>query len=88
MADWENDPEEPDESDVCPHGKGFSETCSICDEEDDFDEADETDEAISVCPECGSDDLEITGQDLNGDDEYECLDCGETFGEEDLEEDE
>ena len=84
MADWENDPEEPDESDVCPHGHGFDTYCSACDEEDDFEE----DEAIPVCPECGGDDLEVTGQDLNGDDEYECLDCGETFGEEDLEEDE
>jgi len=56
-------------------------------DEDEFDdEFAEADELIPVCPECGGDDLEVTGQDLNGDDEYECLDCGETFGEEDLEE--
>jgi len=84
MADWENDPEEPDESDVCPHGHGFDEYCSVCDEEDDWE--DEVDETIPCCPECGSDDLEITGQDLTGDNEYECNDCGETFGEDDLEE--
>lgn len=55
--------------------------------EDDLDEEDwdEEDEVIPVCPECGSDDLEITGQDLTGDNEYECNDCGETFGEDDLE---
>ena len=56
-------------------------------DEDEFDdEFAEADEIILVGPECGSDDLEVTGQDLNGDDEYECLDCGETFGQEDLEE--
>jgi len=83
MADWENDPEEPDESDVCPHGKGFSETCSICDEEDDFDEAEET---IPVCPECGSDDLTVIGEDEDGNNEYVCEDCGERFTDEEEEE--
>ena len=83
MADWENDPEEPDESDVCPHGRGFDTYCSLCDEEDDFEE---DDEPIPVCPECDSDDLEITGHDLDGDREYECNDCGATFTEDDLEE--
>jgi len=53
-----------------------------------WDDWDHDDETIPVCPECGSDDLEVTGQDLNGDDEYECNDCGETFGAEDLEEEE
>ena len=80
MADEDdlNDPGEPDESDVCPHGHGFDTYCSYCD--DGFE-----DEAIAVCPECGGDDLEVTGTDANGDNEYECNDCGETFGEDDLE---
>jgi hypothetical protein len=55
-------------------------------DDDDFDD-DESLETIPVCPECGSDDLEVTGTDANGDNEYECNDCGETFGEDDLEED-
>jgi DNA-directed RNA polymerase subunit RPC12/RpoP len=83
-ADTDHFDDDHEDVDVCPHGKGFDEECEDCDDEDDFDEADET---IPVCPECGSDDLEITGQDLNGDDEYECNDCGECFGQEDLEED-
>jgi NAD-dependent SIR2 family protein deacetylase len=85
MADEDNDPGEPDESDVCPHGHGFDTYCPYCDEDYWWD--DEEDEVIPVCPECGSDDLEVTGTDANGDNEYECNDCGETFGEDDLEED-
>ena len=73
--DYLNDPDDPDESDVCPHGKGFSEYCGICDEEDDY----EDDEAIPVCPECGSDDLEIIDETDEGDNEYVCNDCGERF---------
>jgi DNA-directed RNA polymerase subunit RPC12/RpoP len=46
----------------------------IIDDEEDFDFDDPT--PIVVCPECGSDDLEIIDED-NG--EYECLDCGERF---------
>ena len=50
----------------------------IIDDAEDFDDP----TPIVVCPECGSDDLEIIDED-NG--EYECLDCGERFtdGEED-----
>ena len=74
---------ENDDLDVCEHGISFSEDCEDCeDEEDDF-----ADETIPVCPECGSDDLSVTGQDANGENEYVCEDCGEEFGEEDLEED-
>ena len=73
----ENDPDNPDETDVCPHGKGFSDYCGICDEEDDWDDEPEN---IPVCPECGSDDLTNMGE------EYVCEDCGEVFGEDDLEE--
>ena len=36
-----------------------------------------------VCPECGSDDLRIAGEDDDGEDLFECLDCGEVFSEED-----
>ena len=78
MELWEedNDPGQPDESDVCPHGHGFDEHCSMCDEEDDWDDEPED---IPVCPECGSDDLTPTGEDLEGKMEYECEDCGERF---------
>jgi len=76
MADEDYDPEEPDESDVCPHGKGFSEYCGICDEEDDWDEGSEE---IPVCPECEGDDLEVIGEDEDGNNEYLCNDCGERF---------
>jgi predicted RNA-binding Zn-ribbon protein involved in translation (DUF1610 family) len=79
MADEDYEPDEPDESDVCPHGKGFDTYCELCDEDD------EEDEEIPVCPECGSDDLTIIGEDDDGNNEYECEDCGERFsdGEED-----
>ena len=76
MADEDNDPGEPDESDVCPHGHGFDERCSVCDEEDDWDDAGEV---IPVCPECDSDDLEVIGENDNGENEYVCNDCGERF---------
>jgi ssDNA-binding Zn-finger/Zn-ribbon topoisomerase 1 len=73
------EPEDPDESDVCPHGHGFDTYCSYCDEEED-----EADEIIAVCPECGSDDLELIDENDDGN-EYLCNDCGERFteGEED-----
>jgi predicted RNA-binding Zn-ribbon protein involved in translation (DUF1610 family) len=73
------EPDEPDEIDVCTHGKGFDTYCSYCDEEED-----EADEIIAACPECGSDDLEYIDSTEEGD-EYLCNDCGERFveGEED-----
>ena len=79
MVDQEQDyePDDPDESDVCPHGKGFSDYCSICDEEDEFE-----DESIPTCPECEGDDLELLGHDDEGNNEYECNDCGERFTDE------
>ncbi len=81
MTNWDdpNDPEEPDESDICPHGKGFDVACLACDREDNYeDETEGGDLDYVICPECGSDDVELVS---NGDDgaEYECNDCGEVF---------
>jgi DNA-directed RNA polymerase subunit RPC12/RpoP len=44
---------------------------------DEFD--DDLEEDTLACPECGSDDLEIIGEDEEGNIEYECADCGERF---------
>ena len=30
---WESDPDDTEEEDMCPHGKGFDEQCTYCDEE-------------------------------------------------------
>jgi DNA-directed RNA polymerase subunit RPC12/RpoP len=48
--------------------------------EDDLDEEDDDwdGETYSVCPECGSDDLELVDA-TEGGDEYLCNDCGERF---------
>jgi DNA-directed RNA polymerase subunit RPC12/RpoP len=51
-------------------------------EDDELDDdyfLDEEDEEIPVCPECGSDDLTIIGEDDEGNNEYGCEDCGERF---------
>lgn len=76
-----NDPGEPDESDVCPHGHGFDTYCTVCDEEDAYE-----DEDIPVCPKCGSDDLTIIDEDDDGNTEHQCEDCGERFTDGDDEE--
>ena len=46
--------------------------------DDDVDYDEETGEVI-VCPECGSDNLEVIGEDDDGNNLYECQECGEEF---------
>jgi transposase-like protein len=57
----------------------------IIDDDDFDDDYDEPTPAVT-CPECGSDDLEVIGEDDDGENLYECNDCGETFTEDEEEE--
>lgn len=58
---------------------------SYYDELDDNDfedyDPDEPEDSV-VCPECGSDALDIVSEDFEGNNLYECQDCGERFTEE------
>ena len=42
-------------------------------------EDEEAEDIPLVCPECGSDDLESLGEDEDGNEAYECEECGECF---------
>jgi len=49
-------------------------------EYDEFDDdLDDGPVSTVVCPECGSDDLEVISEDGDGNFVYECNDCGERF---------
>ena len=63
------------------HGSRFiQEAEMIIDDEEFDDDFDEPTPAVE-CPECGSNDLEVTGESEDGDAEFVCNDCGERFTE-------